>query len=121
MFIRSFSGPANLYGASWQTATAASEIFVDKTSFGTGSTPTSPQIRTAMIGSGVTSATALQYHSLVQTGLDLSDGFTVGTAYALSGEIRAILIYNQALTATQVTSIHNYYKGGYPSSTHMPA
>jgi len=119
MFIRSFSAPANLYGSSWQTASAGSEIFVDKTSFGTGSTPTSPQIRTAMIGSGVTSATALQYHSLVQTGLDLSNGFTVGNSYALGGEIRAILIYDQALTNTQVTLIHDFYKGQYSSDSDM--
>ena len=121
MFIQNFSASANLYGSSWQTASAASEIFVDKTSYGTGTTPTRPQIRTALIGTGVTSATALKYHSLVQTGLDLSAGFTAGTSYALSGEIRAILIYNQALTAAQVASIHDSYKSGYPSSADMPA
>jgi len=119
MFIQTFSASANLYGSSWQTASAASEIFVDKTSYGTGATPTRPQIRTALIDTGVTSATALKYHSLVQTGLDLSAGFTVGNSYPLSGEIRAILIYNQALTSTQVTSIHDFYKGQYSSDSDM--
>jgi len=119
MFIQTFSASANLYGSSWQTASAGSEIFVDKTSYGTGTTPTRPQIRTALIDTGVTSATALKYHSLVQTGLDLSAGFTVGNSYPLSGEIRAILIYNQALTSTQVTSIHDFYKGQYSSDSDM--
>ena len=115
------SDTANRFTGS-NTASTSSEIFVDKTSLGTGSSVSRADVRTALIGSGISSATAAQLHSLVQTDLDLSLGYTFdGAGTTTTLELRAILIYNQALTATQVTSIHNYYKGGYPSSTHMPA
>lgn len=123
MLINNTSSNANSFGsASWQLASSSSEIFVDKTSLGTGSTPTRAQVYAGLTGSGITSATAAQMHSLVQTDLNLSGGFAVGNANGSPEvEIRAILIYNEILSSANVTIIHNKFKEGYPSSAHMPA
>jgi len=123
MIIRNSSSAANMFGsASWLLASSSSEIFVDKTSLGTGSTPTRSQVYAGLTGSGITSATAAQMHSLVQTDLNLSGGFAVGNANGSPEvEIRAILIYNEILSSANVTTIHDAFKKGYPSSAHMPA
>lgn len=123
MFINNSSSAANAFGsASWLLASSSSEIFVDKTSLGTGSTPTRAQVYAGLTGSGITSATAAQMHSLVQTDLNLSGGFAVGNANGSPEvEIRAILIYDEILSAANVTDIHNKFKEDYPSNAHMPA
>tara|TARA_R110001606_G_scaffold374883_2_gene532926 strand:- start:559 stop:996 length:438 start_codon:yes stop_codon:yes gene_type:complete len=123
MLINNSSSAANSFGsASWQLASSSSEIFVDKTSLGTGSTPTRAQVYAGLTGSGITSATAAQMHSLVQTDLNLSGGFAVGNANGSPEvEIRAILIYNEILSSANVASIHDKFKEGYPSSADMPA
>ena len=118
----SFSGTATANRISGDNATANSEIFADKVSLGVGTVPKYGTVRAAMIGSGITSATAAQLHSLVQTDLDLSSGYTLGgSGMGTTLEVRAILIYNQTLTSTQIASIHNFYKSGYPSAADMPA
>jgi hypothetical protein len=111
------------FAASSNISTSASEIFVDKTSLGTGATPTRAAVYTGLLGTGAGSTAAGQLHSLAQTNLDLTGGYSLGAygANDVTGELRAVLIYARNLTQSQVASVHNYYKGFYSSDSDMPA
>ena len=72
--------------------------------------------------------TSAQMHSIVLHTADLSAGFSLqsrvvggGGGEVTQGQIRALAFYNRDLTTSEITEIHNFYKSGYPSNSHMPA
>lgn len=72
--------------------------------------------------------TSAQMHSIVLHTADLSSGFSLqsrvvggGGGEVTQGQIRALAFYNRDLTTSEIAEIHNFYKAGYPSNSHMPA
>jgi len=72
--------------------------------------------------------TSAQMHSIVLHTADLSSGFSLqsrvvggGGGEVTQGQIRALAFYNRDLTTSEITEIHNFYKSGYSSNSHMPA
>ncbi len=69
-----------------------------------------------------------QMHSIVLKTANLSDGFSLqsrvvgyGGGEVTTGQIRALAFYNRSITTTEISAIHDFFKGDYPSSAHMPA
>ena len=70
-----------------------------------------------------TSAVSTKLHSIAITSADFSTGFSLcrnDGRYSGTGEVRAIRIYDHALTQAQVAMVHDYYADQY-ASTDMQA
>ena len=66
-----------------------------------------------------TSAVRAKLHSIAISSVDFSTGFSLCTSngsYSGTGEVRAIRIYDHALTQAQVSMVHDFYAEQYSTS-----
>jgi hypothetical protein len=66
-----------------------------------------------------TSAVRAKYHTLAVSSMDFSNGFSLSSSnrlYSGTGEVRAIRIYDHALTQEEVGLVHDHYADQYSSS-----
>ncbi len=66
-----------------------------------------------------TSAVRAKFHSIAITSVDFSTGFSLCSndgRYSGTGEVRAIRIYDHALTQAQVSMVHDFYADQYSAS-----
>jgi len=70
-----------------------------------------------------TSTLGNQYHSLIVTDLNLSNGFDLASSiyHPKNAHMRAIAFYDTAPNAAQIANIHAHWKDDYSSNSHMAA
>ena len=103
------------WSADGGAARSSSKLYIDKVD---ASSYTKGDIYTAISGSGNEG----KYHSLVLTDGWFQYGFA--TSYHLSvlanmapmGDLRAMVFYDRALSANEVTNLHDHFAGDYTSS-----
>ena len=110
--LSGFSGARITSGTSTDTGV----VYVNKVDF---TQKNRGEMATAILGTKM--ASVVVQTADLNAGISFPQNRVTSTTQVPTGEIRFLLIYNRALTSTEITSLHTWAKSFYPSSSHMPA